>query len=315
MNQEQRVRHPESLHRLFCGPPVVRPPAQLAGMKVRATWKKKARQSQAKTYRGIKQSGRVGNSTGSTTMDSKFSSVLRHFGYDAKQRPLTKYLPLKETLKSAKAAGLSVGDYIDSKQASGPRTPTDQTIDGMAALGIFDGRLERVCEIGPGSGRYLQKTIAKGRPGYYEVYETSVEWRDWLAKQYPIVVRKCDGRTLAETETCSISLVQSHKLFPALPFLMTVSYWEEMARVVEEGGWVVFDVMTEACFEARYLEAWLNANTWNWPWSPHLVGRDFVCKFFAERGISLVGSFPIPLYPAITECIVFRKKISHERGA
>jgi hypothetical protein len=265
-------------------------------------------------YRVAKESANVSRLAGATSMNSKISSVLRHLGYDPK-RPMTDYLPLKETLKSAKTAGLSVGDYIDSKQASGPRTPTDQTIEGMAALGVFDRPLQRVCEIGPGSGRYLQRTIARGQPGYYEVYETSVEWRDWLATQYPIVVRKCDGRTLAETEAASISLVQSHKLFPALPFLTTVSYLQEMARMVEDGGWVVFDIMTESCFDTHYLQAWFNANAWDRPWSPHLVAREFTRKFFANHGIDLLGSFPIPVYPAITECMVFRKKLSQKGQA
>ena len=112
------------------------------------------------------------------------------------------------------------------------------------------------------------------------------------------------------TDAGSISSVQSHKLFPALPFLKTVSYLQEMARVVKDGGWVVFDVMTESCFDAHHLQAWFNANAWDWPWSPHLVARDFTLQFFAEHAIDLVGSFPIPLYPAITECMVFRKNPS-----
>ena len=158
-------------------------------------------------------------------MESMLTSVLRHFGYYQEPRPLTEFLAFKETFDSAKAAGLSVGDYIDSKQFSGPRSPTDQTIDGMVALGVFDGRPQRICEIGPGSGRYLERTIAKCQPRYYEVYETAAEWRDWLVARHGVIARKCGGRTLAATESASIALVQSHKLFPALPFLTTISYF------------------------------------------------------------------------------------------
>jgi hypothetical protein len=120
----------------------------------------------------------------------------------------------------------------------------------MASVGVFDGRLQRICEIGAGSGRYLERTIAKCQPLYYEIYETAPEWRDWLVAQHGVIGRKCDGRTVAATESASIALVQSHKLFPALPFLTTVSYFQEMARVVEDGGCVVFDIMTESCFSA-----------------------------------------------------------------
>lgn len=243
-------------------------------------------------------------------MESMFSSVLRHFGYYQEPRPLTEFIAFKETFESAKNAGLSVGDYIDSKQFSGPRSPTDQTIDAMAAVGVFDGRPQRICEIGPGSGRYLERTIAKCQPPYYEVYETAAEWRDWLVARYGVIARKCDGRTLAATESASMALVQSHKLFPALPLLNTVSYLQEMARVVQDDGWVVFDIITEACFGPHHVKAWLDANPWHWPWAPHLITKDFTLKFFADRGIDFVDSFPVPLYPAITECMVFHKKSS-----
>jgi hypothetical protein len=42
--------------------------------------------------------------------------------------------------------------------------------------------------------------------------------------------------------------------------------------------------------------------------SPHFLTKDFTLKFFADRGIDFVDSFPVPLYPAITECMVFRKR-------
>ena len=58
----------------------------------------------------------------SASMESMLNSVLRHFGYYQEPRLLTEFLAFKETVESAKAAGLSVGDYIDSKQFSGPRS-------------------------------------------------------------------------------------------------------------------------------------------------------------------------------------------------
>jgi hypothetical protein len=32
--------------------------------------------------------------------------------------------------------------------------------------------------------------------------------------------------------------------------------------------------------------------------------RDFAVKFFADRGISLLGSFLVPLFPRVTECLI-----------
>jgi hypothetical protein len=38
-----------------------------------------------------------------------------------------------------------------------------------------------------------------------------------------------------------------------------------------------------------------------------LVAKDFTVKLFQDRGLSFVGSFLVPLFPAVTECMVFRK--------
>jgi hypothetical protein len=240
-------------------------------------------------------------------MVEMLNSVLQHLGHKAKRRPFSEFIAFKETVKAAKAAGLSVGDYIERKHTGGSQTPTDRTIEGMASLGVFESPLERICELGPGSGRYLERTMKRSQPQLYEIYETSAEWRDWLLAQHKIVSRKCDGVTLSETESGSVGLVQAHKLFPGLPFLTTVSYLQEMARIAKNRGWVVFDIMTEACFTPDYLKAWFEVEPWDWDWAPHLVAKDFTVKLFQDRGLSFVGSFLVPLFPAVTECMVFRK--------
>jgi hypothetical protein len=84
--------------------------------------------------------------------------------------------------------------------------------------------------------------------------------------------------------------VQAHKLFPAIPFLVTMSYCQEMARVVQSNDWIVFDIITESCLTPQYLQAWFEADIFDWSWSPRLV-----------------GSFLVPLYPGVTECLIFRK--------
>jgi len=89
-------------------------------------------------------------------------------------------------------------------------------MDGLAALGVFIDLIEKVCEIGPDSGRYLEKTIARCRPQHCEIYETSPEWRNWLVQQFKVTARTCNGRDLAETESGSVGLVHAHKVFPGL---------------------------------------------------------------------------------------------------
>src|SRR5215472_8682170 len=104
-------------------------------------------------------------------------SVLERFGYYHRPRLISEFIAFKETLEAAEAAGLPVGDCIDRNYVHhAGRSPTEQTIDGMVALGVFDFPLHAICEIGPGSGRYLQRTIALGHPTHYEIYETATEW-------------------------------------------------------------------------------------------------------------------------------------------
>jgi hypothetical protein len=224
-----------------------------------------------------------------------------------KPRPFDQFIGFTETLAAAKAAGVSVSDYIERRHMVGPKTALELTMDGLTSLGVFNQPIERICELGPGSGRYLEKVRVRANPQTYEIYETSTEWRAWLVEQYRVQARTCDGKTLAETESGSVGLVHAHKLFPGLPDLATINYLREMARVVGENGWIVFDVMTEACFSEPYLDAWLNVDHANWNWTPHLMPRNYAVDLFSSRGIHFTGSFLIPLWPGVTECMVFRK--------
>jgi|SRR5579862_2162334 len=240
--------------------------------------------------------------------------VARRVRRKHKPRPFSEFIPLKETLELAKVAGLSVGEYLERRRLSGGQTALEQTIEGLSALGLFNNPVERVCELGPGSGRSLEKILTRCHPRHYEIYETSAEWRRWLVGQYPVVARSCDGKHLAETDSGSVDLVHAYRLFPGLPFLNIVSYFQEMARVASDGGWIVFDVMTENCFTKEHLAAWFDVSPWDWGWEPHLVARSYAIDLFAELGASLVGSFIVPLYPAYTECMAFRKGSSSPRG-
>jgi hypothetical protein len=240
-------------------------------------------------------------------MRNLLSPVLQRFSRKPKPRPFSDFISFKDTLAAAKASGVSVGEYIERRHSNGAQSPLDLTIDRLGALGLFESSMARVCELGPGSGRYLEKVIGRSQPAQYEIYETSKEWRNWLIGRYGVIARVCDGRTLAETKSQSVDLVHAHKVFPGVPFLTTASYFREMARVVRDNGWVVFDIMTESCFGKAHLNAWFNADPWEWAWSPHMTARDYAVNMFAESGISLVGSFHVPLFPGVTECMVFRK--------
>jgi hypothetical protein len=217
------------------------------------------------------------------------------------------YIPCQKTVAAAKEKSVSVGDYIDAM--SNKPGVTQETIDRMAELGVFKGKIDRICEIGPGSGRYLEKTLKHCTPSHYEIYETAEDWEKWLKKQYNVVSLPTDGKTLAHTPSDSIDLVQAHKVLPGQPSLTICQYFGEMARVVREGGKVVFDIVTEDCFDDATLARWF-ASGWGYQHYPCMMAKQYAIDFFGKRGFSFEGSFIIPMEPGKTECMVFTKQHS-----
>jgi hypothetical protein len=211
------------------------------------------------------------------------------------------YLPLRSTLAGAKAAGSKVGDFIDA--IHNVPGATDQTLSEMAQLGVFNRTIDCVCELGPGSGRYLERTLQRCRPARYEVYETAKDWRDWLASTYPIIAHKADGVSFSRTPTASVDLMQAHKVLPGLPIFVACRYLTEMARVTRLNGMVVFDVLTEQCLGDELVSTWLSRHAWPQSMFP----KEFVIAYLNRRGLAFVGSFVISMAPGITEYFVFSR--------
>jgi hypothetical protein len=216
------------------------------------------------------------------------------------------FIPLETTLRNAKEAGLSVGDYIDTVMNKIPGA-TQKTIDEMTRMGVFAQPVRRVLEIGPGSGRYLEKTMAACHPEAYEIYETAAPWAKYVTENYPVLLQPTDGRSLAATADASIDLVQAHKVFSGIPFLPTCLYWAEMARVARPRGYVVFDIISESCLDESTLEKWLRSEIDNGAY-PAVVPRAVVTTWFGEHGLDLVGTAMIPIGPGTAELFVFRKR-------
>ena len=211
------------------------------------------------------------------------------------------FLPFRQTLKAARLAGLPLGDYIDARyQFPGL---TQQTIDRLATVGVFDAPTDRVCEIGPGSGRYLEPVLKRCKPTSYEIYEPNREWSNWLAKTHPVIPRQSDGISLHDTLTASVDLVLAHRVFVYLAFIVTFQYFLEMIRVAKDGAYIAFDIFSESCMPDATIEKWAAAHVYH----PCMIPRDMAIAFFARRRCSLHASFFVPSRFGQSEYLVFVK--------
>jgi len=212
------------------------------------------------------------------------------------------YIPFKATIKEARELGLSVGEYIDLKH----NVPgaTQQTIDQMMRLGVFSIKVNRVCEIGPGSGRYLEKVKQICAPNYYEIYETAKDWKMWLTQKYGVIAHAASAFSLDKTPSASIDLVQAHKVFPGLDVITICRYFGEMVRVTRPYGKIVFDILTEECLEDSLLDDWFASGA---QYACSMIAKQFAVNFFCRRGCVFDGSFFIPMLPGITQYFIFTR--------
>jgi SAM-dependent methyltransferase len=227
--------------------------------------------------------------------------VVRGFSSDA---AVQSFISARRTLAAAQRAGLSLTDYID--QFSAKPGATVAAVKEMLRLADLTAPVSRVCEIGPGTGRYAEKVIAALQPEVYEAYETARDWLPHLAKLPSIELRDADGRTLAQTASASVDLVHAHKLFVYVPLVTSVGYWWEMARVVRPGGAVAFDIVTENCLDEPTTSTWVSEGVTLYS----MIPRRWTIDLLGRKGLTLVGSAFVPMSGGRSELLVFRKQES-----
>ncbi|WP_329415863.1 class I SAM-dependent methyltransferase [Streptomyces sp. NBC_00704] len=216
------------------------------------------------------------------------------------------FLPFEPTMRAARASGLSVGDHIDTVMNGTPGA-TQSTIDELRALGVYADRPASVLEIGPGSGRYLEKTLKECSPDRYEIYETAAPWAGYLVETFGVIARPTAGCSLAPTPDATVDLVQAHKVFNTVTFLCASRYFFEMARVTRPGGRIVFDVMTETCLDPDAVRTWATQGGEGHGSYPAAMPRRACVDLFATLGCTLEAGFLAPMGVATTEVLVFRK--------
>lgn len=192
-------------------------------------------------------------------------------------------------IAQARRRGMSPGEYLE--ELFGRPGRARDIVGRMREKGALSERVRTVCEIGPGSGLYVEHVLRHAPVTRYEIYEIDRGRSAYLAAQLPVVAQPADGETMRATSSSAIDLVHAHGVFVTLDFLTSCSYFREIERVTAPGGHVVFDIMTEDCLDDRAVQSWLQTPLRY----PALQSRDYVLQFFRKRGFTVIDEFETPL--------------------
>ena len=219
------------------------------------------------------------------------------------------FINAEQTIQAAKSQGLSICEYLENKEDHPFKKGRRDRIISKIESGSGLKNLTRVCEIGAGTGRYLEKVIKIANPSFYEVYETDEGWRRFLKKEYDgvnnckVICHKADGISLKNTASNSCELVHAHAVFVYIPFLITFDYIIECIRITKKGGHIVFDYFPSEEFSMDVINKWL-ASSHRFP---VVFSRDSLIKFGQSQGLELLENFYEIYGPDQDEYMIWRK--------
>lgn len=215
------------------------------------------------------------------------------------------YLEPDFVLFDAQRKGLSLGEWIERRYGIVGRT--DVIIDAIWNSVVVEAG-GSFCEIGPGTGRYLQKLTEKFRPSRYEFYEVNNILANYIVENSKyefctIIAKETDGKSLKETENESQDIVSAYNVWPILrKYSYVYNYLLEMIRVCKTGGYVIFTVYTEEAYTERVLADDNNVlNEWK------LIPKAIIEKIFNHRKMALIKKFEIPYTDRIESLYIFQK--------
>jgi len=230
-------------------------------------------------------------------MKNLIQKILQKIGYQVikisyldntsktKNEKVSKYINCEETVSDAEKSGLSVCDYVEIKWNQVGNT--QMVIDKMEHLQCFT-HLKSICEIGAGTGRYMEKILKKFSDiDNYVSYEIQSDWADWLEKKYGVIKRDADGVSLKFELDNTIDLTHSHGVFTYLPVFKCFRYFIEMIRVTKRGGYIVFDLFTEEIFDLLAIKKWIESKDEY----PVLIPKKILIDFFEANNCIIIGSF------------------------
>jgi hypothetical protein len=210
------------------------------------------------------------------------------------------YIDDKQTIKNAKAKGMTVCQYVE--ELWNIKGNTDFIMDHLKKIGVLTP-CEEVCEIGPGTGRYLERYLKQLRPVRYHIYEIDKRWANYLYRTYKVIVHPADGHSLAGLKDSSCGLVSAHGVFVYIPFLNSFEYFLEAIRITGKGGHIVFDIFSDIEWNEEVIDLWLR----NPQRYPVILPEEEVIRFFSNRGCELIDRFNALYGCGHSTYLVFKK--------
>lgn len=167
--------------------------------------------------------------------------LLAPAGYELRDRVLSERPEgFPGYLEASRRAGMDVNDYTE--QALGWKLP-QPTLEQV--LFPYLEPDSRVCEIGPGTGRWSRHIVPRIPRGELHLVDRS-PWiarflRAYFAGSPNVQAHVGDGQTLPFAETGWLDVVFSANTFVALKLGVVYHYVRDCSRVLRPGGYSVFD--------------------------------------------------------------------------
>lgn len=193
--------------------------------------------------------------------------------------------------------------YIEEKDPLGACKKNTQFI----ADSLRGEKIDRICEIGPGTGVYTENFIEYFNPHTYEYYELNEIYRkylyEWLKDRVDnLIPQNVSGCLLDDTKSESSDLVVCANVFPALEYSFSYSYLKEMVRACKHGGFIAFNLVTEESYSHEVLKnEELSINEWR------MIAKELLENIMKDFAMTLYKTQILKYYNYDTRWYIFKK--------
>lgn len=218
------------------------------------------------------------------------SRVLGPLGYELRDRVLSERPEgFVGYLQAASAAGMDVNDY--EEQRLGWRLPRP-TLDAIVFPYLTE--TSRVCELGPGTGRWSRHVLTQVPRGELHLVDPS-PWmvrflRGYFASAPNVHAHVNDGQSLPFADSGWLDVVFSANTLVELKLGVIYLYARDAARVLKPGGYVIVDYI-----DPTTDEGWSHLVTQG----PEMAGvytfhaPEVIDRVFSDAGLSVQRRYQV----------------------